>query len=237
MPKKKVKENEIIDGLSFSKESIIYTDTEVYKIELLGDVSLLPDDYEFKDDVAYIDNGYYYLYRGQYKGTNKDKLKAGIYKNTAGADVPFFLVEPRTDSEKETYDVTTHVASLNPVSIIDTTNTKEEILIAIPESTKIFQPTLNPSDDILKRIAKMALIQKNVDLDRYKDRFKDKNALFNFKQVIRGDNKLSILIFDRGMEALNLEYTITIREKDDKNYVGTKLSAPICVSSDDTYPV
>ena len=83
----------------------------------------------------------------------------------------------------------------------------------------------------------MALIQKNVDLDRHKDRFKDNNALFNFKQVIRGDNKLSILIFDRGMEALNLKYTILIEEKDDVNYVGTKLTKPLSVSSEDTYEI
>lgn len=62
-----------------------------------------------------------------------------------------------------------------------------------------------------------------------------KNALFNFKQVIRGENKLSILIFDRGMEALNLKYKIIIEEKDDINVVGTKLTEPIVVSSEDTY--
>ena len=186
-----------IDLLSIQKDSIIITDTEIYQIELLGDVTLLPEDYEFKTDIAYIDNGYYYVYRGQYKGSNKNTLKAGIYKNIAGADVPFFIVEPQTEEEIKMFTITPEkVASLHPVSIIDTANTKEELLIAIPESTKIFQPTLCPSDDILKRIAKKALIAKNVDLDRYKDRFKDKNALFNFKQVIRGDNKLSILIFD-----------------------------------------
>ena len=214
MSKSKKKENQNLnpipldpdsmDLLSLQKDSIIFTDTEVYQIELLGDVTLLPSDYEFKTDIAYIDNGYYYIYRGQYKGSNMNTLKAGIYKNVAGADTPFFIVEPQTEEEIKTFKVTAdNVASLHPVSIIDTANTKEELLVAIPESTKIFQPTLSAQDDILKRAAKMALIAKNVDLDRHKDRFKDKNALFNFKQVIRGENKLSILIFD-----YNLKYII-----------------------------
>jgi hypothetical protein len=202
------KEKELIDGLTFSKDSVIIADTDVFKIELLdnkwgaffdatlaGDTSNL-DDLEFQDNIAYIDNGYYYLYRGEAKGS-KSLLKPGIYKEKGSShEKKYFIVNPQTDEEKAMYDVTTHIHSLNPVSIIDTVNTKEDLLIAIPESTKIFQPTLVPTDDILKRIAKMALIQKNVDLDRNKDRFKDKNALFNFKQVIRGDNKLSILIFD-----------------------------------------
>jgi hypothetical protein len=39
------------------------------------------------------------------------------------------------------------------------------------------------------------------------------------------------------MEALNLKYTIMIEERDDVNYVGTKLTEPIMVSSEDTYDI
>ena len=39
------------------------------------------------------------------------------------------------------------------------------------------------------------------------------------------------------MEALNLKYTIIIEEKDDDNVVGTKLSEPLRVSSEDTYDI
>ena len=81
----------------------------------------------------------------------------------------------------------------------------------------------------------MALIKKNVDLDKYKNNFTNKNELFNFKQVIRNGKKLSILIFNRGIEALNLKYELIISEKGDTNIVGTKLEEPIVVSSEDTY--
>jgi hypothetical protein len=121
--------------------------------------------------------------------------------------------------------------------IIIVANSKKDILIAVPESAKIFMPSLTIKDDILKRLAKQALIHKNVDLDHIKDRFIDKNALFNFKQVIKGDNKLSILIFDRGMDALNLKYSIILEEKDSTQAIGDPLTNPILASSEDTFDI
>ena len=232
---KKNESNIVIDAFTFSKDSVVVTDTNIYDIELFtGEID---EGEELKDDIAYINGEYFYLYRGQLRKDFRGELKPGIYKNVAGEKPAYVIVDPRTDEEKLEYDVKEHVASLHPTSVIDVANAKEEILIAIPESTKIFQPILAPTDDILKRISKLALIEKEVDLDRHKDRFADKNALFNFKQVIKGENKLSILIFNRGCDALNLKYTITLEEKDDTNYVGKKLERPIVVSSEDTYEI
>lgn len=220
------------DALSCTKDSVIITDDAVYNIDILTDINELE---EINEDTAYIDNDVYYVYRGVPKGRDISNLKPGIYDNKNGSDAKYFLVEPSSDAEKEEYCASTHVSSLTPVSIIDTANTKEELLIAIPESSKVFQPTLSENDDILKRVAKMALIKKNVDLDRHKNRFTNKNELFNFKQVIRGDNKLSILIFNRGCDALNLKYSIKIEEKNENDIVGDRLTEPIIVSSEDTY--
>ena len=146
-------------------------------------------------------------------------------------------MEPSTDEEKKEYEHITKVCTLHPVYIVDTANTTEELLVAIPESTKIFQPQITEKDDILKIAAKKALLAKNVDLDRYKDRFSNKNELFNFKQVLRGDNKLSMKIFTRGMDALNLEFVIIIREKSTNDIVGDKLDEDIEISSEETYPL
>lgn len=223
---------EQVDALSFSKDSAIITDEAIYKIDLLGDITTATG---FEEDIAYIDNNVFYLYRGFPRGKLKKELKPGIYKETDTDDSKFYLVEPVTDAEKEEFNVTTHIHSLTPTSIIDEVNTKEDLLIAIPESTKVFQPVLSKDDDILKRAAKLALIKKNVDLDKYKNNFTNKNELFNFKQVIRNGKKLSILIFNRGIEALNLKYELVISEKGDTNIVGTKLEEPIVVSSEDTY--
>ena len=81
---------------------------------------------------------------------------------------------------------------------------------------------------------KQAIINKGIDIDRFKYRFVDKNALFNFKQVLKGDNRLSMLLFDRGAEAFNLKYTIVL-EEDLGDPIGIPLSEPIVVSSNDTH--
>lgn len=218
-----------IDAVAYSKESLLVTDDEIYPIKLYNDEAK-----SYDKDTAYIDGDYYYIYRGE-KSKGTTFLKPGIYFDPKLNE--YFVVEPSTDEEKEKYSVQGKVAKLNTDEIINIVNTKDDILVAIPESTKIFMPSLTTNDDILKRLAKQALILKNVDLDKFRDRFADKNALFNFKQVIKGDNKLSILIFDRGMDALNLKYTILVEEKDPNNPIGNPLTEPIIACSEDTYDV
>ena len=239
MSKKKENENqaveENIDGISYSADSIIATDDAILQIDLLPDD--LEEVDEFKEDVAYISGPYFYVYRGVGNPATKEYKKPGIYKNKDGGEPKWFIVEPSTDDEKKEYEHITKVCTLHPVSIVDTANTTEELLVAIPESTKIFQPQITEKDDILKIAAKKALLAKNVDLDRYKDRFSNKNELFNFKQVLRGDNKLSMKIFTRGMDALNLEFVIIIREKSTNDIVGDKLDEDIEISSEETYPL
>ena len=221
-----------IDGMSFSSAtSRIITEDGVFKIELMPDLDTAD---RFDDEHAYLKDKYFYLFRGIGNMDTASSKKPGIYKNRH-ASPKYFLVDPRTDKEKEEYDVVKNICSLQEYSIIDTANSKEDLLIAIPESTRIFQPPINDNDDILKLLAKKALLAKNVDLDQHKDRFANKNELFNFKQVLRGDNKLSIRIFERGMEALNLKYTITLTEKGTTDVVGNPLTDPISVSSEETY--
>lgn len=218
-----------IEAASYSKGSLLVTDTEVYPIELYN-----PELKSYKENVAYVDGDYYYVYHGE-KSSKSSFLKPGIYKDTSSGE--YFKVDPSTDEEKELYKSIDKIATINTDEIIKIVNTKDDLLVAIPESTKIFMPSLSNADDILKRLAKQALIQKNIDLDKFKNQFKDKNALFNFKQVIKGDNKLSILIFDRGMDALRLKYTILVEEIDPKNPIGEPLDSPIKASSEDTFDI
>lgn len=227
---KDVKDIEV-NGMSFSTSSVVVTDDGIYQIDLLPDLNEVD---KLEDNVAYLNGEYYYLFRGIGNPEMTSNKKPGIYKNKH-AYPRFFIVEPETDEEKEQYNSEKNISSLHPVSIIDSANTKEDLLVAIPESTKIFQPQITENDDILKLIAKKALLAKNVDLDKYKDRFANKNELFNFKQVIRGDNKLSMRIFNRGIEALNLQYKIILTERTDNDVVGDALKEPIVVSSEETY--
>ena len=77
-----------------------------------------------------------------------------------------------------------------------------------PKADESKRSLRNLLTNFLKYVIKKAIIDKGIDIDRFKYRFVDKNALFNFKQVLKGDNRLSMLLFDRGVEAFNLKYTI-----------------------------
>lgn len=223
-------------SVTIDASSVCITDDAIYQ-----KIKLLPDDLDTTDEqiaegVAYLHGDYYYLFRGIGNSENLFGKKPGIYKNKHG--IPkYFIVDPVTDEEKEEYAIITHISSLHPTSIIDSANTKEELLVAIPESTKIFQPQITENDDILKLIAKKALLAKNVDLDRYRDRFSNKNELFNLKQVIRGDNKVSMRIFTRVVEALNLQFEIILTERTKDDVVGDPLKEPIKVSSEETFAI
>lgn len=225
-----------VAGVSYSPDSKIVTDDDIYNIDLMPlNVSNVKNNF-FKDDIAYISDNMYYLYRGEADSSNVEKLKPGIYKEKNEKEKPkYFVIEPSTEAEREEFDATEKISKIHLRSLIDSANKNEDILIAIPESTKIFQPQITENDDILKVIAKKALQLKNVDLDRYKDRFSNKNELFNFKQVLRSDNKVSMKIFMRGMEALNLVFTIIVTEKSANNVVGDPLKEPIKTSSEETY--
>lgn len=225
-----------VGGISYSHESKVVTDRDVYNIDLMpSDINHVTKDF-FRDDVAYLSGDTYYLYRGEGDIHYTKDLLPGIYKDKSTRDkTKYFVVEPSTDYEKEEYDARERISKIKLKSLIDSANSNEDILIAIPESTKIFQPEITENDDILKIIAKKALQLKNVDLDRYKDRFSNKNELFNFKQVLRSDNKVSMKIFMRGMEALNLVFTIIVTEKSANNVVGDPLKEPIKTSSEETY--
>lgn len=193
---------------------------------------------EFSTKYAYLYDGYFYLYRGVvYDGTGNGMkpLVPGIYYE--GQYRYYFLV--RCDPENPEHDVfkatPDHILSVNPESIVSDLETNEKEIYAPIKSTRVFVPEVNLDDDILKRVTKMVLQKKGIDLDRYRDRFPDKNALFNYKQVLKGKARLSMLVFGRGMEALGLKYRIIVEDIDPENCIGDPLGGPIEVSSEDTY--
>lgn len=186
---------------------------------------------EYDPMVAYLDGDYYYLFRGKLPVNGKPK-EPGIYLDRQ-TNEPILAV-PSTEQEKKQYTYNDKICSTTTNDIINKINNKEVEVFIMPESSKAFCPEITESDDILKRLMKQVIISKGIDIDRFKYRFVDKNALFNFKQVLKGDNRLSMLLFDRGVEAFNLKYTI-ILEEDVGEHIGLPLAEPIIVTSNDTH--
>ena len=196
-------------ALTFSKDSVIVTNDAVYDIQLLGDLN---DDMEFNDETAYIDNNIFYIFRGIPKKTTTEYMKPGIYQNKEGSP-KYYLVEPQSDEDKQAYSVSDHVASLVPTSIIDTANTKEELLIAIPESTKVFQPTLLDTDDILKRVIKTTLQNMKINLKSLKHKFNNDYDLNNLKSQLLKPGAMSSKYFQKWAEVLDIDVEVIVRDK------------------------
>ena len=186
---------------------------------------------EWDPMVAYLDGDYYYLFKGKVP-ENGNIEEPGIYIDRQ-TNEPLLAV-PSTDEEKKKYSYNDKICSTSANEIIDKINRKEVEVFIMPESSKAYCPEITEDDDILKRLMKKIIIDKGIDIDRFKTRFVDKNALFNFKQVLKGTNRLSMLLFDRGLEAFNLKYTIIVSEGPGSP-IAAPLAEPLIVSSEDTH--
>lgn len=218
-----------------SMETMITPDILLDDGKMMRNVLLFnPGIAEYDDMVAYLHGDYYYLFRGKMP-LNKDECIPGIYLDRQTGDP--ILVPPTTEEDIKQYTYNDKICSTTANEIIDKINKKEVEVFVMPDSSKAFCPEITESDDVLKRLMKKAIIDKGIDIDRFKARFVDKNALFNFKQVLKGDNRLSMLLFDRGVEAFNLKYTIILSEANTGTTIGVPLAEPIIVTSDDTHPL
>ena len=158
--------------------------------------------------------------------------KPGVYIN--GDTGKAVKVDPSTDEEKEYYSSEGKVVTHDPAEAAKYINNNEDVFVPVADSTKLFNPEILVTDDILKRILKLLFIEKEIDIDTYKERFPDKNALFNFKQVMKNpDSRVTMKIFERACDVVGVEYFITIREK--PNTIGKKMGHDLSVSSEDTY--
>jgi len=213
----------------YTSDTLLDDGTMMRKVKLYN-----PEIVEFDPTIAYLKDDYYYIYRGSLQAKDSVPDLPGIYFSENSGK--YLLFDPSTEDEKMKYRYSDKISSSTANEIVKKINTKEVEVYVLPGIAKAFTPTIGEDDDILKRLMKRVIIDKGIDLDRYKSRFIDKNALFNFKQVLKSDSRLSMLLFDRGVDAFNLKYTIVL-EEGSGDIVGIPLQKPIIISSDDTYQI
>lgn len=201
--------------LNIEDGAVLVTDNAVYTPVKFDWEMDIPDDYS----KAYLYDDYYFPYRGK-SGQYGEDLLPGLYINKDGTVKLLYPV----DNEEE-YKIGDKIKTLDMENMLQVLKKPDSITYNYPSSGKHFIPDISNEDDILKRALKLALKAKCVDIDNCKDNFADRNALFNFKSVMKGDGRLSILLFDRGCEALGLEYYVVLCEKDGANSVGTPLDS------------
>ena len=191
------------------KDSIIISDDGFVYIGVKYDKKITNYDFSY----AYIIGDTFYPYRGEYN--KKKSTLPGIY-NTG--DKPI-IIKPNKN-EEEAYKVETHYAKIDTDAIYDGITAKEDDFQIYADGKNTYIPDITINDDPFKRALKEAIIAKGIDIDSIKDRFSDRNAVFNFKSVMKGENKVSTLIFERGCEAFGLGYCIVLYDKDNNNIIG-----------------
>lgn len=239
----------------FDKKDILIGEDDIYQIDILFDVEPTEDPLLFKVDIdaeklnkdtAYIYDNYFFILRGEkdFSTLGADTiLRPGLYINTSTStnDNEVILIMPSDEIDMKKFIYSDKISRISDTkSFIDYINTTDNIIEPLSESSKTFIPPITKKDDILKRAIKQAILEKEFDIDNNKAGFKDKNALFNFKQVVKSEDekvKVSMLIFQRGMDAMGLEYDIIIRENNPDRAIGKALIMPIKVSSDDTFEI
>lgn len=188
---------------------------------------------KIEPNIAYLIGDYFYLYRGKISDVKPlENPLPGIYLTEDGSG--YIFCQPETDEEKQEYRYSDKITTYDADEIREAVLNHDVIIMNVPDVVHSNIPPEDINDDILKRGIKRALLKKGIDLDQCRARFFSKNMLFNFKSVIRGDNRLSMLLFERGTEALNLKYTIILEEAGGE-IVGKPLTEPICISSEDVY--
>lgn len=214
---------------------LIVTEEDVLKPVRLN-VENINDGTQYERGIAYVAYPYFYIFRGTTMTIEYDHKEPGIYLTPDDHYVWIPVTEGNGDQDKR-WSVDDKFATADERKIIELLISKDDINLNIPDSGKVFRPEETEKDDMLKRLIKRILRIKDVDIDAYKTRFADKNALFNFKQVVKGDGKLSMLLFERGCNALNLKYTISVDELDSEHPIGKALERPLVICSEDGYNV
>ena len=125
---------------------LIYLNDKTYIVKVLKDCEKLDD------SEAYLYNGYVYPYLGV---TDNRDDEVGIYKRNPEAK--YKIREPKTEEEKETYSIE-KIVELDPIAIlkdieINADNyVSKEYIEAVNNATDIYDPPIEPGDDILKKI-------------------------------------------------------------------------------------
>ena len=194
-----------------NQDNFIISDDGYIYIPIVYDKNTKITNYDFK--YAYIIDDLFYPYRGEYR--EKKSILPGLYNKGSKP----IIIKPNPN-EIDAYKVETHYGKIDSDAIYDGIIAKEDTFQIYADGKNAYIPDITINDDPFKRALKEAIITKGIDIDSIKDRFSDRNAVFNFKSVMKGDNKVSTLIFERGCEAFGLGYCIVLFDKDKNNIIG-----------------
>jgi len=189
-----------------------YISTNIRTISVEGYIDKGDDSKLYVENKGYVDNdGNIWIYtKEKPKG-----LKADAY--------PYFWFE---DGEKKFNKVSEFIRKIysvdnlrdiDIVSIINKTKEgevlyNEEEILDINASSNFYIPIIKESDDFLKKIVKMVIIEKGINIKRLKSKTDMSYTLPNMITALNNDTKMSVNYFISWLELLGCSFDVTIRD-------------------------
>lgn len=172
-------------------------------------VGYLGDASEYIENRGYVDKntGRIYIYKPRVEGvpyfTINDNGTIDKFDCSKRQFEHIFNIDSTYDNEVETIVQTTPK---------DRDLYNEEALADMNAATSKFVPELKPDDDPLKRIIKLAILKKDVDINRYKCKFPHNYGLTNLKSALVSDTKMSIKVFLIWCYIMDLDFEFTLTD-------------------------
>lgn len=127
------------------------------------------------------------------------------------------MIMPENEKEEEMYSIN-KVKELDPVSILRTIRENSDSYItqeqidAINNSVDIYTPHIEPDDDILKKIIKTVIIQKQINPNNYKNKLDTKWSLTNLKSSLVKKQNLSMKNFVKWLDLLGCDIKFIVED-------------------------
>lgn len=125
-----------------------------------------------------------------------------VFKYSEDFDV-FNIDNATSYSIKEICDVTTGDEILY----------NEEALRDMNASTSVYSPTINETDDFLKKSIKHTITSLNKDVNSFKHKLPNKYGITNLKSSLNGTTKTSVPVFLTWAELLGIRFKLTVYDK------------------------
>lgn len=192
-----------------------------YDEDILGELSagkktLTVND--FKENRGYVDeDGNIYIFR-EHPKQNELIPWFTIEMNPDGK--PKLVFNQRRSEETRKMFRIERVGDLSAKAIVDKTTEGEveydpEVLNDIMRATSTFIPEIKDTDDFLKKLIKTAILEKNVNIHKYKKRMEKTYTLSNLIQALSNSTKISPFVFETWMEILGCDFEIRLIDNGD----------------------
>ena len=205
---------------------LIIKDTdEVYPVHIYF------EDLKLKKGNAYAKGDTVYIYHGKLKNS-ADPSIPGIYKTSSG----YIFVEPTEEERRDIYNID-KVVEIDALSIVTRLETqadrfqRPEDIEIINSNSECYKPTITEDDDFLKVLIKKAILNKNININQYKHRFKNEFDLNNKKSGLKKSTKMTVNNFKEWCEILDLKWSMSLYDSGDD--VNNPLPEDIEITSDD----